>query len=97
MAVTFMEQKLLKQTVIQSFCFGHPLKSHSVKMYVAIVSFLETAMNNTELHFSGQEIHISCSQQLQKKMVSILAEMKYCSRFSYIHSSKNYTTTIRLI
>jgi len=63
MGVTFKEQNLLKQTVIQTFCFGRPLKSHLAKMYVAIVSFLETAMNNTELHSSGQEIHISCSQQ----------------------------------
>ena len=63
MGVTFMEQKLLKQTVIQNFCFGHPLKSHSVKMYVAIVSFLETAMNNTELQFGGQEIHINFLQK----------------------------------
>ena len=49
MGVTFKEQNLLKQTVIQTFCFGRPLKSHLAKMYVAIVSFLETAMNNTEL------------------------------------------------
>ena len=57
-----MDQQSPKKTMIQNFFFGHPQKSHSIKVYVAIVSFLETAMNNTELHFDGQEIHISFSQ-----------------------------------
>ena len=63
--------------MIQNFCFGHHSQSHLVKIYVAIVSRLETAMNNTELQLNGQEIHISIQlkntyQQWQKKMVSAL-------------------------
>ena len=48
-------------------------------LYVAIVYFLEIAMNNTELQLHGQEIHISFFQQWPNKVVSIPAEMKYFS------------------
>ena len=66
---------------------------------MAIVSFLETAMNNTELQFHGQEIHIgfsrleihiSLSQQVPKKMVSIPAEMKYFSSYNYLSIALDY-------
>ena len=63
MGVSFMEQESPKETVIQNFCFGHPPKSHSVRIYVAIVSFSEIAMNVTEIQSHDQAIHISLSQQ----------------------------------